>query len=146
MLHILARHIHLLRGIEKVVSKSKDLKLEKQEDKSSKKTNESNVATIVEPLLKRARIFKDNGNYDQEKKYLQKAIQSCEKNLDKDPEYAEAYLYKLVAEKGCLTIDELFMIFGLDELEQEESYIFFKKFANNELIKIGKPPALLGDS
>ena len=136
----------LLRGIEKVVSKSKDLKLEKQEDKSSKKTNESNVATIVEPLLKRARIFKDNGNYDQEKKYLQKAIQSCEKNLDKDPEYAEAYLYKLVAEKGCLTIDELFMIFGLDELEQEESYIFFKKFANNELIKIGKPPALLGDS
>ena len=57
------------------------------------------------------------------------------KILDKNPECAEAYLYKLVAEKSMLNVEELLCYFDIDELKNEESFKLFKKFANKELLE-----------
>ncbi len=74
----------LVRGINKVVSADK-----KKPEKETVVINSGNAN--VEPLLKRAFMFLEDGNW-------QEADEYCEKVLDLDPENAAAYLGKLMAQ------------------------------------------------
>ena len=76
----------LIRGIKKTVA-----------DESAAVSNETSAASSsatsnnIAPLLKRAFIFLEDGNFS-------KADEYCEKVLDLNPENAQAYLGKLMAE------------------------------------------------
>jgi len=72
----------VVRGIKKVVSR--------EDSKSIPIVNVVNNTT-TEPLLKRAFIFLEDGDWNSANEY-------CEKVLDIDPECAKAYLGKLMAE------------------------------------------------
>ncbi len=54
----------------------------------------------IEPLLKRAAIFIDDGEWEDAEAY-------CEKALDIDPECAQAYIYKLMIDLQVKSQDEL---------------------------------------
>ena len=71
----------LTRGIKKVIST--------EEINKNTAAEEDNVN--IEPLLKRAFIFLEDGNWTEADAY-------CEKVLDQDPENEQAYLGKLMAE------------------------------------------------
>ena len=76
----------LIRGIKKIVSKD--------EPKTStvvKETVVQSASTNVAPLLKRAFMFLEDEDWKSAEEY-------CEKVLDQDPENAQAYLGKLMAE------------------------------------------------
>ncbi len=83
----------LLRGIEKITP----LIIEQS---TSTDTTQSSLQNIVDPLLKRAFMFLEDGNW-------QNANEYCEKILDLEPENAEAYLGKLMAELHVRTRDAL---------------------------------------
>lgn len=74
----------LIRGIKKIVAKSEPKQTQKETVILSGGAN-------VAPLLKRAFIFLEDGNWAEADEY-------CEKVLDQDPENAQAYLGKLMAE------------------------------------------------
>ena len=107
----------LLHGISKVVKRTAP--------KETVVINSGNAE--VEPLLKRASLFIEDENWDEANSY-------CEKVLDQDPENADAYLYKLLAELHKKRIDDLsdccgdlskksnfqkLLIFGSDELKKQ---------------------------
>ena len=78
----------LLRGVEKILPKSHTSPV-------------SNVqSSAIETLLKRVSIYLDDGNWSDADEY-------CEKMLDIDPENAEAYLGKLLAELKIRNQNEL---------------------------------------
>ena len=76
----------LVRGIKKVVEKD-----EPKQTTVVKETVVSSTNANVAPLLKRAFMFLEDGDW-------QNADEYCEKVLDLDPECAEAYLGKLMVE------------------------------------------------
>jgi len=59
-----------------------------------------NTGVSFESQLKRAEISLSNGEWDEVNKY-------CENILNVDPEFAEAYLYKLMAELHVRNVDQL---------------------------------------
>ncbi|MBR6807851.1 MAG: TIR domain-containing protein [Clostridia bacterium] len=65
-----------------------------------KETTVSESDLSIAPLLKRAFMFLEDGDWDSADEY-------CEKVLDRDPENAEAYLGKLMAELRVKTRDSL---------------------------------------
>ncbi len=72
----------LVRGIKKIVDNN--------EPKTTvKETVVTTPATNIAPLLKRAFMFLEDGEFD-------RADEFCEQILNQDPEYAEAYLGKLM--------------------------------------------------
>ena len=75
----------LIRGIKKIVQADAAPKVEVKE------TVVVSGGTAVAPLLKRAFMFLEDGNWEEADKY-------CEKVLDQDPENVQAYLGKLMAE------------------------------------------------
>lgn len=75
----------LIRGIKKIISADAP----KAAAKETVVVSGGNAA--VEPLLKRAFMFLEDGNWQEADAY-------CEKVLDQDPENAQAYLGKLMAE------------------------------------------------
>ena len=84
----------LIRGIKKIA----------QEDMPSatvvKETVIAGGNASVEPLLKRAFMFLEDGDFD-------KADEFCEQVLNLNPECADAYLGKLMAEMGVCKQEEL---------------------------------------
>ncbi len=74
----------LLRGIEKILGKSAEKTVVKETVIAAGNTNTA-------PLLKRAFLFLEDGDWQNANIY-------CEKVLDMDPECAEAYFGKLLAE------------------------------------------------
>lgn len=83
----------LIRGIKKIVAKS-------EPKQAQKETVILNGGANAAPLLKRAFIFLEDGNWAEADEY-------CEKVLDQDPENAQAYLGKLMAEKHACTQEKL---------------------------------------
>lgn len=81
----------LLRGIKKVV---------KPEEKTTTTTIIQNSIDSVEPLLRRAELFLNDGDW-------QSVYDYCEKVLDLAPECYEAYLYKFFADIKVHNIKEL---------------------------------------
>lgn len=82
----------IVRGIKKLVAPAK-------EQTSNTVVVESNNSDIA-PLLKRAFIFLEDGNWKDADEY-------CERVLDLDPENAQAYLGKLMAELKVHNQDDL---------------------------------------
>lgn len=84
----------LIRDIKKIVN----------EDKSKEAVVKKSVETAdnanINPLLKRVFMFLEDGYFDSAKEY-------CERVLDVDPECAEAYLGKLMAEMHVRRQDDL---------------------------------------
>ena len=84
----------LIRGIKKIIGESEPRTAVKEPVIVG--TGNANVA----PLLKRAFLFLEDGEWDEADAY-------CEKVLDQDPENAEAYLGKLMAELHVRRQEEL---------------------------------------
>lgn len=84
----------VVRGIQKVITK----------DEPKKATEESTSYTAapanIAPLLKRAFMFLEDGEWS-------KADEFCEQVLNQDPENAQAYLGKLMAELRVKKVDDL---------------------------------------
>ena len=85
----------LVRGIKKVVEKD-----EPKQTTVVKETVVSSTNANVSPLLKRAFMFLEDGDWNSANEY-------CEKVLDIDPENAQAYLGKLMAELHVKEQDKL---------------------------------------
>lgn len=105
----------VVRGIKKVVSKE-----------NTKSAPVVNVVsnTTTEPLLKRAFIFLEDGDWNSANEY-------CEKVLDIDPECAKAYLGKLMAE---LHIKKQEYLQNLNEtFENNSNYSKVIRYATPEL-------------
>ncbi len=105
----------VIRGIKKVVSRE-----------NSKSTPVVNVVnnTTTEPLLKRAFIFLEDGDWVSANEY-------CEKVLDIDPECAKAYLGKLMAE---LHIKKQEYLRNLDKsFESNPNYVKIIRYADDKL-------------
>ena len=90
----------LIRGIKKIISAE-----EKQGTVVKETMVLANGSTNIDPLLKRAFLFLEDGNFDSANEY-------AERVLDINPEYAEAYFVKtlvdcrLTSEKGFSTYKE----------------------------------------
>lgn len=84
----------LIRGIKKITRSSESATPVKE----TVIVNSGSVNTA--PLLKRAFMFLEDGNFKDANDY-------CEKVLDIDPENAQAYLGKLMAELGVRTKEKL---------------------------------------
>ncbi len=82
----------LIRGIKKLTHEDAPAPV--------KETVLVGASTNIAPLLKRAFMFLEDGEWAN-------AMEYCEKVLDMDPECAEAYLAKLMAELHCRTRDSL---------------------------------------
>ena len=108
----------LIRGIRKIIS------ADEPKPTVIKETVISDVNTDTSPLLKRAFMFLEDKNW-------QEADEYCEKVLDRNPECAEAYLGKLMAELQVCKIEELA---DCDEpFDSNNNYQKAVRFADNNL-------------
>ena len=85
--------LDLIRGVKKIVQAD-------EPQASAMKETGAEVVIDAAPLLKRAFMFLEDGDWNSANNY-------CEKVLDMDPECAEAYLGKLMAELHAETPDSL---------------------------------------
>lgn len=108
----------LIRGIKKIISAD----VPKAAVKETVVVSGGNAA--VEPLLKRAFMFLEDGNWQEADAY-------CEKVLDQDPENARAYLGKLMAQLHIATKEKLPNC--ATELTQNDNYQKALRFADNAL-------------
>ncbi len=106
----------LIRGIKKIVD-------------GDKKPEPKAVAAVqtggeTSPLLKRAFMFLEDGNWQEADAY-------CEKVLDSDPECAQGYLGKLMAELRVNKIEDLK---NCDEpFDESDNYVKAVRFADDKL-------------
>ena len=109
----------IIHGIKKVIGK--------EQTAHSAGTVNSNAGTsgtgANHPLLRRAKLFLQNDDFDSAREY-------CEKTLDSEPENGWAYFYRLMAELQVNNEDELA---DCDDLESERSFRLAEQFADNEL-------------
>ena len=106
----------LIRGIKKIVDGDK-----KPEPKAAAAAQSGGETS---PLLKRAFMFLEDGNWQEADAY-------CEKVLDSDPECAQGYLGKLMAELRVKRIEEL-----KDEeqpFDESDNYVKAVRFADDKL-------------
>ena len=104
----------LLHGISKVVKKSAP--------KETVIINSGNAE--VEPLLKRAFIFLEDGDWEN-------ADQYCERVLDIDPENAMAYVGKLMVDLNLRKQEQLGEY--IDGYEDNQNYQKARRYADNKL-------------
>ena len=84
----------LIRGIKKITA------VDEPKQTVVKETVVTSTNSSTEPLLKRAYMFLEDGDWGSANEY-------CEKVLDIDPENAKAYLGKLMAEKNVRNQEDL---------------------------------------
>ena len=106
----------LVNNIEKIIPR------ESHTEQVSATSSTSDSST--EPLIKRVFIFLEDENWDMANRY-------CEKVLDIDPENAEAYLGKLLAEFNLKNADVLNN--GSVDLTQSNNFKKVVRFCNTEL-------------
>lgn len=106
----------VVRGIKKLIAPAK-------EQPSNAVVVESNNTDIA-PLLKRAFIFLEDGNWKDADEY-------CERVLDLDPENAQAYLGKLMAELKVHKQDDLAKL--ETSFDESDNYIKAARYANEKL-------------
>lgn len=115
----------LIRGIKKIVS----VEIPKATVKEAGIANGGNGN--IDPLLKRAFMFLEDGNWKSADEY-------CEKVLDQDPENAQAYLGKLMAELHVYRQDEL--MYCKEPFDNRNNFKKIIRFADANLVD-----ALKGD-
>ena len=106
----------VVRGIKKLIAPAK-------EQPTNTVVVESNNTDIA-PLLKRAFIFLEDGNWKDADEY-------CERVLDLDPENAQAYLGKLMAELKVHKQDDLAKL--ETSFDESDNYIKAARYANEKL-------------
>ena len=84
----------MIRGIKKIIE------ADAPKATTTETVNTTNVALHIAPLLKRAFMFLEDGEFD-------RADEFCEQVLNQDPENAEAYLGKLMVELRVKTPEQL---------------------------------------
>ena len=112
----------LIRGIKKLTAKAQPSAQQKAADSISTPANEPDTA----PLLKRAFMFLEDGDWSSANDY-------CEKVLDKEPENAMAYVGKLMAELQCRHRTDLLKCEA--PLEESNYYLKALRFADADLRK-----------
>lgn len=103
----------LIRGIKKILS-SKEVDRTKDLGSGNEK---------VTSLLKRVKVFLEDGDFD-------KADEYCEKALDIDAENSDIYLYKLLAETHCANVNKLKQ--KKEDLNEYKSYKNAFKFGSEK--------------
>lgn len=112
----------VVRGIKKVVSTSSEAKfVEKSEDNGE---TASISAPAIAPLLKRAFMFLEDRDFI-------RADEFCEKVLNQDPENADAYLGKLMADLKCSKQSDLQN--QIKPFEGNKNYQKAIRFADEEM-------------
>ncbi len=111
----------LIRGIKKIVQADAAPKVEVKET-----VVVSGGGTAVAPLLKRAFMFLEDGNWEEADKY-------CEKVLDQDPENVQAYLGKLMAELQVTNRKKL--VDCAEPFDHRDNYIKVLRFGDEALKK-----------
>lgn len=106
----------IVRGIKKLIAPAK-------KEKTNTVVVESNNTDIA-PLLKRAFIFLEDGNWKDADEY-------CERVLDIDPENAQAYLGKLMAELKVHKQDDLAKL--ETSFDENDNYIKAARYADEKL-------------
>lgn len=76
------------------------------------------------PLIRRAKMFLEDRNYP-------RAVETCERALDQEPENAEAYFTRLLAEFAASTPEELCALDA--DFTMSDSYRKAERFAQGEL-------------
>ena len=104
----------LVRGIKKIIQP------DEFHNNPSMKYDNSSVNSVV-PLLKRASLFIEDGDYD-------RADEFCEQVLNRDPENADAYIYKLLIEFQCHNKEELCML--NTSIKNSKNYAKVIRFGN----------------
>ena len=110
----------VVRGIQKVIKKDEP----KQTTVVKETVVKESVGVNVDSLLKRAFMFLEDGEWDSANEY-------CEKVLDIDPECAEAYLGKLMAELHIRKQGELKDFYK--PFDDNKNYHKMMQFANDSL-------------
>ena len=106
----------LIRGIKKIVKAD--------EPKATKVQATSGASANVTPLLKRAFMFLEDGDWASANEY-------CEKVLDIDPENARAYLGKLLVDFRVPTQEKLKEL--KKPFDDDKNYVKIMRFDNGEL-------------
>ena len=106
----------LIRGIKKIAAP--------EENKTVVKEVVQSLGTDISALLKRAKLFLADGNWSGSNEY-------CEKVLDVDPENAEAYLYKLMADMHANKESDIGKNIGT--IKYNSNYSKVMLFGNDEL-------------
>ena len=107
----------LIRGIKKILAADSP-------KSAAKETVNLSANSSTAPLLKRVFLFLEDGNWAEADEY-------CEKVLDLDPECAEAYLGKLMAELQVKNQKELAECFT--PFEDNANYAKVMRFGNSKL-------------
>ena len=116
----------VVRGIKKVIGKAIE---ETPTNSIEYKQSPTFSANPITPLLKRIALFLEDEEYD-------KADDYCEKVLNTDPESAEAYIYKMMIEFKCRTIDEISTLsFSLKKSKNFSKIIRFGNYEQKKLIE-----------
>ncbi len=117
----------LIQGIKNITASSA-----KPDSVSSKAGQEQVDASPSAALLKRIKVFMDNGDFD-------RALENCEKAIDIDPENGEIYMCKLMSLSGIRNVEELYTKhcnpFGdyVKGKSEANAYKLFLKYADESL-------------
>jgi tetratricopeptide (TPR) repeat protein len=109
----------LVRGVKKIINPN-ELQFALANEHADANTN------AIVPLLKRVALFLEDGDYD-------RADDFCEQILNRDPENADAYIYKLLIEFKCHNKEELSQLNV--SLKNNKNYIKAVRFGNESQIK-----------
>lgn len=109
----------VVRGIKKVIVKEESAPTVVQE------TVVTNNSVNITPLIERAYMFLEDGDWSSANEY-------CEKVLDQDPKYAQAYLGKLMAE---LKVSEKENLINCTlPFDEKNNYLKAIRFGDDELV------------
>ena len=119
----------LIRGIKKITEADKEKPVVNQ----TTVINNNAASGSVAPLLKRAFMFLEDGEWDSANEY-------AEKVLDLDPECAKAYVVKLLADRKLNTQEQLHFSKAInaeklftDPIENDQNYKKALRFAEPDL-------------
>lgn len=107
----------LIRGIKKILGKDKTESFTSVADRR-------NLPPNIAPLLQRAFMFLEDGDFTSADKYFERV-------LDQDPENARAYLGKLLGDLRLYKMENLATL--QEPFDTEANYIKFLRFADDDL-------------
>lgn len=117
----------LVRNIKKIIVKDKAPVAVSY----SAPVQQAAVGANISPLLRRAYMYLEDGDFASADEY-------CEKVLDQDPENAKAYLYKLLAELKLTSVEKLATVKGQTEISEDKNDIVIKRIYGENKLSIIK--------
>lgn len=106
----------LIRGIKKIA--------ERESENAFGKESASQSVVSLEPLIKRAYMFLEDGDWESANRY-------CERVLDQDPENSQAYLGKLLVEFRVSSVASLARIYT--PISESSNYKRIIRYSDEEL-------------